>query len=256
MGVGEQDEEKTERGDTAMRVGDTRRKEIEESNLRRGRGEYQEDTVRNQLGVRVDEETRCASTPNCFEEGKGKFEELGEGERRKSLSKKRRWGSGDDQKDRGKESEESRELKPRVKHTFIDKNMEKYKSNETVRKLVAEFEDRGKESSTNDSGGIYYFGNVAEEQVVCSPLKRRRIFEPVPAPPDGLPRPPSAPWTRLASSSSSPSARPYQWPPTNMSPGARRRRPPSTPTRLRRATPPTASKKFSSSSSERNIGTR
>ena len=121
---------------------------------------------------------------------------------------------------------------------------------------MADFEDRGKETSTNDSGGIYYFGNVAEEQVVCSPLKRRRIFEPVPAPPDGLPRPPSAPWTRLASSSSSPSARPYQWPPTNMSPGARRRRPPSTPTWLRRATPPTVSKEFSSSSSERNIGTR
>ena len=59
-----------------------------------------------------------------------------------------------------------------MKHTFIDKNMEKYKNNETVRKLVAEFEDRGKESSTIDSGGIFCFGKVvAEEQVVCSPLK-------------------------------------------------------------------------------------
>ena len=82
-----------------------------------------------------------------------------------------------------------RELKPRVKHNFIDKSTDKYNGNRLVQKLVLEFEDRGKESSTMESGGIYCFGKVNEEPVVCSPLKRRRLH-------DGQAKPSSpAPWT-------------------------------------------------------------
>ena len=226
--------------------------------------EYQEDTVRKQPGVRDDERTRCAPTPNCFAEGQEEkaLISVGEGGNNKSMNKKRGWGrSEDDQEDRGKESTVYRELKPRIKRNFnfIDKNMTEYKSNKTVRKLVAEIEDRGKESSMSDSGGIFHFGKVvAKEQEVCSPLKRRRLIclpHDIPVPPDGQGQPPSAPWTWPACSPSS--GGPCQSP-TLRSPGARRRRPPSTPTRLRRAAPPPSSSKGvpSPPSSENNLGTR
>ena len=85
--------EEMKRGKAVLKVEDARRTC---QGVLMGLGKYQEDNIRNEAGVRVDEETRCASTPNCFEDGKGKFNEMGEGGSRTSLSKKRRWGrSGD-----------------------------------------------------------------------------------------------------------------------------------------------------------------
>ena len=103
--------------------------------------------------------------------------------------------------------------------------------NESVKKLVEQWECSGKESGTREQGQrVYCFGkNHESELMVGSPLKRRRICPPTSpgSPPRPRTRPPCTPSSRRTCSSST------------SSPGSTRRRPSSTSAAKRRAPPST-----------------
>ena len=89
----------------------------------------------------------------------------------------------------------------------------------TVRKLVEHWEAREKESGTSMHRGVFSFGEN-HDQMVGSPLKRRRIVQL--SPDDHLGTPPGPPptaWTRPRTRSSCPAL--------PMSPRTQRRRPPT-----------------------------
>ena len=196
----------------------------------------QEDMVKNVAGVEGD---RCAPTPNCLRQGGRNLEEKG-GKDKGGISQKIRCWEGREEVAKRKESGSPDQIKiPTIKKrqhsgTFtlktrnISNNDHDY---EGVMKLVEHWEGSGKESGTKEQGQrVYCFGrNTESEQMVGSPLKRRRICPPTS--PGTSPRlhtrPPGTPSSRRGCS------------PTTWSPGTGRRRPTTTATGHRRAQPST-----------------
>lgn len=130
----------------------------------------------------------CAPTPNCLREGGKSLPKRG-GKGEGVTQKIRRWeGERETDNGIGKESgvldvitRKKRQhsgtftLKTNIKNKMYNGN-----DNESVKKLVEQWECSGKESGTREQGQrVYCFGkNHESELMVGSPLKRRRIVLP------------------------------------------------------------------------------